>query len=356
MNGSLDFKEGVFFGMPEEKYHAVPALSSSGVKNLRMSSLDFYMRAPWLNAHYEAENEETEDSFAKVLGRAYHKRILEGREAFLTCYAPAFEPGWHEDALEGADDIQAALRRHKEAGADVKLTGKKADLIERLLEIDATAKIMDVLRESYEDLHAGKQFLPQKTLDKIELSAAMIEKDQNLCKAFTGGMPEVSVFWTCTKSGVNCKARFDYLKAKAIVDLKTFANKSGYPIERAVERELAFYRYPISAAWYYEASDMIFHLMNMGKVYGDAPHIYLSGLHANAEKTFVYVFQQKGVAPLARGRSLPRSSTHVQVAAAACDAAKQTYRQCWETFGTDPWLTSEPIQTFDDARIPALWE
>ncbi len=101
-SGVPTFQEGVFFGMAEDHYHAVPALSASGVKNLRMSPLDFYMRAPWLNAHYEADNDEPEDSFAKVLGRAYHKRILEGREAFIACYAPAFDPSAHKGALGGA--------------------------------------------------------------------------------------------------------------------------------------------------------------------------------------------------------------------------------------------------------------
>jgi hypothetical protein len=338
--------------LDEDEYHAVPALSSSGVKNLRMSPLDFYMRASWLNAHYEAENEDTEDSFAQITGRAYHKRILEGREAFAALYAPALDKASIKDLLVTMDDLRGKL----ESLGLPKSAKRKQDAIDRILEAEPTAKIWDVIEDGYIKSHPGKTFLPQKLMDKIELSAAMIEKDTNLCKAFSGGMPEVSVFWTCQKSGVNCKARFDYLKPKALIDLKTFANKSGYPIERAIERELSYNRYPIQAAWYYEAAGQIFHLMNQGKVYGEAPHIYLSGLHANAEKTFVYIFQQKGVAPLARGRSLPRFSTHVQVAAAACDAAKQTYRQCWDTFGTDPWLTSEPIQTFDDARIPALWE
>lgn len=349
------FKPGIFFGMPEEEYFSVPALSASGVKSLRMSPLDFWARARWLNPAYEDDNEEV-DSFARILGKAYHKRICEGREAFTACYAPAFNPDDYKGALDGADDIKAALRKHKEAGTDVKITGNKGELIERLLTLEPTAKIMDVYRDAYESGHAGKVLIPQKFMDKIELAAAMIERDPQLSKAFTGGMAEVSIFWVCPKIGVPCKARLDYLKPKAIVDLKTFANKSGYPIDRAIDRELGYNRYPIQAAWYYDAADQISALIHAGKVYGDAPHDYLSALHAGHEKTFLYVFQQKGVAPIARGKSFPRTLTNCLLAAANCENAKQIYRQCVETFGSDPWLVPEPITAFDDATIPALWE
>lgn len=351
----MDFAPGVHFGLSEDDYFSVPALSASGVKNLRMSPLDFWARSRWLNPAYEDDNEEP-DSFARVLGKAYHKRILEGREAFLGCYAPAFDPENHKGALDGADEIKEALRKHKEQGANVKLSGKKADMIANLLELEPTAKIMDVLQEMHEGEYEDHTFLPQKFLDKIELAAAMIERDPNLSKAFTGGMAEVSVFWTCPIIGVPCKARLDYLKPKAVVDLKTFANKNGYPIGRAIDRELGYNRYPIQAAWYYDAADQIAGLLKEGLWYGDATAGFIAALAAGHEKTFLYVFQQKGVAPIAKGRTFPRSLTNCLLAQAQCEAAKQTYRTCSETFGTDPWLVPEPITAFDDATIPALWE
>lgn len=356
MADAVKFEPGIHFGLDEEVYHATPALSSSGVKNIRMSPLDFWARATWLNPNYEDDNEETGDSFAKVLGRAYHKRILEGQEAFGWCYAPSFDKALHKDALDGADAIKDALRKHKEQGATVKLTGKKDELIQQLLALDPAVRILDVIEESYVAEHPGKTFLPQKYLDKIELSAAMIERDPELRKAFTGGMAEVSVFWVCEKTGAECKARLDYLKPRAIVDLKTFANKSGYPIGRAIERELGYNRYPIQGAWYYDAADHVAGLIKAGLVRGEVAKPFVDALAADHPKTFVYIFQQKGVAPLARGRSFPRASSNCLVAQAGCEAAKQTYRECLETFGNDPWLTSEPISDFDDARIPALWE
>lgn len=360
----MDFAPGIHFGLSEDDYFSVPALSASGVKNLRMSPLDFWARSRWLNPAYEDDNEEP-DSFVRILGKAYHKRILEGAEAFAWCYAAAFNPDDHKGALDGADDIKEALRKHKEAGANVKLSGKKADMIANLLELEPTAKILDVLQEIYEQDHEGKTFLPQKYLDKIELAAAMIEKDPQLSKAFIGGMAEVSIFWVCPTIGVPCKARLDYLKPKAIVDLKTFANKNGYPLGRAIDRELGYNRYPIQSAWYYDASDQIAALVKDGLVFNfdeswagttEGAYQYLRALKEGYDKTFLYVFQQKGVAPVAIGRTFGRSLTNCQLAQAQCEAAKQTYRQCADAFGADPWLVPQPISAFDDATIPALWE
>lgn len=345
--------DGIYFGLPMEEYHAAEALSASGVKNIRMSPLDFWARS-WMNP--KRDEDESEDSIAQMLGTAYHKRILEGRSAFAACYAPSFAPadGIYLDTVE---DLRNALRTH-----EARVGGNKAELITRLLEIEPNTLIFDVARDGYEKMHAGKTFLHQDTLDRIELAAAMIEKSPTLGKAFTGGMPEVSVFWTCYKTGIRCKARFDYLKPKAIVDLKTVGAKSQYPFPRTVEREIVYNRYPIQVAWYYEAADYIAEFVREGKVSwleaaDDKFHTnYMRALQDNHEKTFVFVMQQKGIAPIALGRSLPRSSTHVTIAAAQCDTAKGMYKEYMEKFGTDPWLTSEPIEVLDDANLPSLFE
>ena len=55
---------------------------------------------------------------------------------------------------------------------------------------------------------------------------------QAAARAMTGGYSEVSIFWIDPGSGVRLKARLDYLKVKAIVDLKTFSNSLGKPVRR----------------------------------------------------------------------------------------------------------------------------
>lgn len=349
----MDFAPGIHFGLSDEDYFSVPALSASGMKHLRVSPLDFWARAPFLNPNYEDDQEDASDSFARILGRAYHKRLLEGRGAFDACYAPAFDPTVHKGALDGMPAIKARLRHHKESGHKVKLSGSKDELIERLLEIEPTARIMDVLREIHEENLHDYTLLSQPTLDKIELAAAMIEKHPELSKAFTGGMPEVSIFWTCPVIGVNCKARLDYLKPKAIVDLKTVANTMGKPLPIAVAREFGNRRYFVQAAFYAEAAKQIKNLMDAGKVYGDAAHDYLSKLYADHDKTFLFVFQIKGVAPAAIGRTFPAQGIMFQIAQTEIETLKQIYRECTERWGTDPWVEASKIEALADEDVPA---
>ena len=207
-------------------------------------------------------------------------------------------------------------------------------------------------KDAYEQEHEGKTFLAQKLLDKIELAAAMIEKHPDLSKAFSGGMPEVVICWICPVIGIPCKARLDYLKPKAIVDLKTFGNAQGKPIDIAIARELASRGYHRQAAWYDDGAQQIKSLMDAGQVYGDAPHDYLSKLYAAHEKTFLFVWQAKGVAPLARGKTLPREGTTFRIGQTECETAKQTFRTYTEKFGKLPWIDETKIEAIDDTEIP----
>lgn len=342
-----EFAEGVYFGMPDEEYLAIPALSSSGIKNLRISPLDFWANSRWLNPAYEEDTESNGDNFAKDLGKAYHKRIVEGKDAFAQCYAPEINAADYENILRTVDDMKGWL-----VDKGLPKTGKtKAELIDRILEHDPTARIWDAIEDGYRKEHEGKSFLPQKYMDKIELAAAMIEKHPELSKAFSGGMPEVTVCWICPDTGAHCKARFDYLKSRAIVDLKTLANKNGLPLRNAVAREIGFRRYHIQAAWYLEAASHIKRLLIKGD-HTNASYDFLKGLMQDHPKTFLWVFQMKGVAPAALGYTLPEQSTLMSLARAETDNAKHLYQECLKTFGTDPWINTSKIEPLDDADVP----
>jgi hypothetical protein len=87
-------ESGVYFGLDEDRYHAALALSASGIKSLRVSTLDWYMRSPLNPEHCEQEDNE-----ARLIGRAYHRRICEGRAAFAASYHAAVDPADYPDAL-----------------------------------------------------------------------------------------------------------------------------------------------------------------------------------------------------------------------------------------------------------------
>ena len=334
---------GIYFGMPEDDYHGSFALSASGIKNLRISTLDFWARST-LNP--DREDDETD---ALRIGRAYHKRIVEGREAFYRCYAAELDPAKYPEALRTVEDLKSRLR---DAGLPV--TGNKPQLIGRLCEEYAQARsfIWECLIEDHAEINNGKELLPADLIHRIEISAAMIEKHPQLGKAFSGGYPEVSIFWNDHESDVPCKGRLDYLKSRAIVDLKTFENMMGMPVRRAVARAVANGRYHIQAAFYLEAVQEAKRFIDEGRVFGNVDKGFLQGLRTSTEHTFLFVFQQKGIAPLARGYILP-PSTVLDIGRMEIDQAKATFAHCWEAFGTDPWLDVSEIETFDTTEFPA---
>lgn len=345
---------GVFFNLSDTEYHKALALSASGIKNLRISTLDWWARSP-LNPQQPTESDT--ESFAKTVGKAYHKRILEGRAAFTASYAAEVDPADHPNALRSNDELS---RRCADLG--LKASGRKADLILRILEADP--EHIDVIWErivaAHERKHAGKIFLPSDLISKIEISAKMIEAHPELRKAFSGGFPEVSVFWTDEETGVPCKARFDYLKPQAIVDLKTFENMMGMPVERAIARAVAVNKYHIQAAFYVEAFRQAQRIKRASleglpaDLAGAKPDPFLRAFLATDEPVFMFVFQQKGIAPLARGKILPHGMT-MDIGRQEAAVAKDTFARCWATFGPDaPWVDIAEITSFDSTDFPAF--
>jgi hypothetical protein len=342
----MEFKPGIFFGMSEEDYFSVQALSASGIKWLRQSPLDYWARQPWLNPNYEPE----EESFARTLGKAYHKRILEGAEAFATNYAPKLEADEH--MLVTIDHLKAELEKR-----GLPKTGKtKQELIDKLLEHAPScgSMIWAVKEALYLQDHAGKVFLPQGVIDRIELAAAMIEKSPTLGQAFRGGYPEVSIFWMDEETGCPCKCRVDYLKPKAIVDLKTISEEHGREFARAVDRDFANYRYAFQATHYIQGVDAALDLMKEGQIFGGVPLTFTEAMiNADPEqRRSLYVFQQKGPAPIACGKVFNRQGAMFQICAAHLETARRTHVEYMAKFGADPWVTDYPITEFQDDEVP----
>jgi hypothetical protein len=88
-------KPKVIYYMPFEEYLAIEALSSSAIKTLNVSISDYF-----------EEKKAPTDTAAKSLGRAYHKRILEGKQAFDAAYTIKADKA---DFLNTVDDLKSFL-------------------------------------------------------------------------------------------------------------------------------------------------------------------------------------------------------------------------------------------------------
>lgn len=332
-------KNGIYFGIPDEDYHAIPALSASGIKNLLISPMEF-----WANSWMNPDKEES-DSSAMVAGKAYHKRILEGKDAFWGAYCRAFDKKEHE-ALDSADDMKEVLKE-----MNLSQSGTKAAMRSRLLDNGFKGLFMDDLAKAYEDENKGKTPLPDKLIKQIEIAAYMIGKDPAAVSCFKGGYPEVTIIWTA--NGVPMKARFDYLKTKAVCDLKTFSNPQGKSIYNALGAAMASRKYHIQAAVYLEADRQARKFAAQGKVFGEPePEWIKAYADYKDEAGFFFVFQQTGHAPITRVREFSTVLETYKIGVVAMQQAIQKYSEFSKAFGEDPWLDIEELGQFEDNQFP----
>lgn len=341
INTGMTHEPGIYFGMPDTEYHAIKALSASAIKRLLISSMD-YWSGSWMNPYYQ--DKETE---AKELGTAYHVRILEGKGAFYDRYAPAFDETAYPDALDTNDQLKAALK-----SMDLKVGGNKADLIARLREADPSIQIMADLQAEYEAQHPGKDFVKPSVIRETEIAAFMIDNDPVASKCFTGGYPEVSVIWIDPLTKVPMKARFDYLKIKAITDLKSFSNPLGKSLHNAIGSTVASRKHHIQAATYLEGSDFAAAFARKGRVFGDADQDWLKSFSDEKDRRFVFVFQQTGISPVTRVKEFSKVLETYKIAVQDLRRAQLKFAECWNHYGTDPWLDLAPLEQFGDEDFP----
>lgn len=337
---------GVYFGMPFAQYLAIPALSKSSEKLLLRSPMDFWARTAWINP-----NADDDDTKAKLDGRAYHTRINEGADAFYKMHVADLEPTEHKDALVTNDEMKAALTKR---GVAFKASARKGELVALLKENDPTVQIWEEMLRAHYAKHKGKTFLRAQVFREIEYAAAMIEKHPQLSRCFQGGYPEVAVIYEDPETGLPIKAMIDYLKVQMFTELKTFANQLARPIDSAIRHEIAARKYHIDVASYLEA---IKHAKRMIRergteaVHGEVPKDWIDRFAATTEHTGVFVFQQKGIAPVARGKHMIARMS-LDAARDQIAEARRIYIKCIETFGTDPWVDLEDITDITDEDIP----
>lgn len=370
---------GIYFGVPEDEYFSWPALSSSGIKDILSSPMLYWARSPWLS---EARRDEELEQAAKPderlhrsIGRAYHCRILEGREEYARRFACELTPEECKGALESTDEIKAAILKagHKphakvtdqmpDGSGAFSRTARKEDWILQLLEIDPKARILSKMREEHRGIHDGKAFIPHDAHAQIEIAAKMIEADPEIRRAFMGGYPEVTLIWYCAETGVPMKARVDYLQIKAAVDLKSIKFEGGMSMERALARAIASYSYNFQPAVYLEGIQAVRRLVaaNGGAVCNiesgepDEDKI-LSWLEKwgaeTPEPKWLFVFQAKGIAPITRACFYPTGGTTHMITCDMVKTAKRRFKKFSETFGVEPWVDVQSIYDLSDEDLP----
>lgn len=333
---------GIYFGLSDQEYHADPALGSTGLKTLLASAPDFWWQSP-MNPARDPEK-ETE---AKLFGRAVHKCVLEGRDAFEGEYAPKPSEDEYPGSLRTVDDLRLFLKQNR-----LPSSGNKAELIGSAKTVPGCPVVFDDVVDVANA--SGKQLLKRDDFNRILAASAFIKANPNLSGAFSGGMPEVSIFWE--ENGVRLKARHDYLKMNAISDLKSIRNSMGIDFKAACRNRIASLNYLLSAEHYCEGRRQMERLISDGAVYGDHDPKWLKGVARNDAYAFVLVFWQAEASPISHGFKLSPGNPLFAHARSEIKNAITIYQLFMREFGTDTaWILKEPLEELDQTELPNWW-
>lgn len=168
-------EKGIFFDMPAEDYHAIPAMSATFIKNILISPTHF-----WFNSPFNPDFKDTQTDAMRE-GTIYHKLILEP---------------------EGFNKEFAVMPRE-------------------LAELNQNTKEVREWKKSQ-----TKKIIKPQDLDSIKANLELCNS-WILPYIFKDGYSEVSVFWEM--DGVPCKCRIDYLTLNNIWDLKTYTKRNFEP-------------------------------------------------------------------------------------------------------------------------------
>lgn len=346
---------GMYFAIPDEVYHASPGLSNSGIKEILISPGDYW-------ASYRDPDRVAVDAEHFVFGKAMHRRTLEGKDVFYSHYAIEPDMADYPDALTTTDQLKLILKSHK-----YEMGGTRADKVRRVLYLEPDTIIWDDILDKWKEKnqHDGKIILSAQQGKLIEDRGAVIDRHPDASRAFSNGLPEVSIFWDDEETGIRMKVRMDYLKINSVPDLKTFANKGRLSIDKAVARAMANESYYIQPYVYLrglEAAKKGFKADNGFVIEGEPTDDYwLAHLINQKRHDFWFVFTDKGKAPNIRvkrfDRKAPDGMTNAYWHQAEADFYKAVdiYKQFMTEY-PDPaqrWEEYVPASPFLDEEFPA---
>ena len=349
--------------MPDGVYSAAD-LSADDYLALKRGSQTLFKAAASGTMHAWAQSwlnprRTSYDSDAKKTGRAYHKYILEGADAFDAEFAPVLDRKDFTGALVTTADLIEWLKQKKLALPSGR--AKKEDYIKMVMRHPEHPVIWDIKKADHESDHQNKTLLRSNIIEEIKMADYTLRLDKHSSASVSNGDAEVSVLYhhvieeldgSGKKYRIPCKARFDYLRLKAITDLKTFSSNPNETFKRAVVRAIASYRYNVQAAGYRQAWEAALPLIADQKIIGNPGFKQRMADAARFEKSFFFLFQMAGL-PVSRLFQFPLSgSIAYDAGQTVLKEGQINFARCYEAYGTDPWLEVEAPEMLTDDDFP----
>lgn len=355
-------EDGVYIGLREADYQEDWALGYTALKRLRSDPADWWHYSP-----FNPDRPVKPPTKPQDLGSATHVIYLEGVETYDFVYG----------VLPGRADFPGCIGGGRELQTKCKSLGLNAgglidDMIGRLLTYDPNMLILEVEQRKWRQ-QAKRELTAAadrtvRVLHRMAMRTAaelrMPEGQETITlrEAFTGGLSEVSVFWT-DEQGIRHRARFDKLKPNITIDLKTFSEWEKRNFKRALLREAYLRGYILQAVHYEEARHQLRRLVAEGKVFGgtEAQRALLEEIAAAEEWAWGWVFAKTEGAPTVKAIIPDKHGAQFEKARQQREEALANfifYRDFFEGLDTmwfDPEVVWEPEHT-DWEEISSLPE
>tara|TARA_R110002020_G_scaffold48382_5_gene137990 strand:- start:11388 stop:12488 length:1101 start_codon:yes stop_codon:yes gene_type:complete len=349
LDTGCDYPDGIYSheALADHDYHALPRASATLFKFAINDPMEAWSKS-WLNPRYKDEKTD-----AMKTGSAYHKRFLEGSEAFAATYKTALKKEDYQNLLVTIKDMKEWLSAY-----NIPIVSKatKSDLIALIQEQEHAPPLWDVLVENHKTKHAGMDIIKQDTVNEIEFAHSLIEQDPIASAAITGGQPEVSLLYTLhlNEDGpggevykIKCKARIDYLKYKSLIDLKTFSNYMSAPLMRVINKNIVDRKYNVQAVSYLQAWHYSIQNIKDNKMHGSSgfkSYLIDSSKHA---KEFWFLFQQTKV-PNAKLVKFPDITDWYRWGEDQLRMGQLNFCRKFHQNKNLPWTAKPELETWDD--------
>lgn len=251
------FEPGRYEGLPNEVYHAANGISSTQVKDARVSLMYYHAR-------HVIKTIRRDSSDALTFGSLVHTISLEPEKLHEEF---AVFPGVPAEAFTNTDSLKAFIREYnsdKPKAEQLKLTGKKEELQEAIRAVKPDAVFADEFEQQWRDSVAGKTILSS---EQLELATAIQQalfsnSDANSLLCNPERQSEVSYFGIDEETGLEIRVRPDIelrtAKDNICADLKTISigNVRQDRIKERLHREIIDRDYHLSAAMYCDVAGL----------------------------------------------------------------------------------------------------
>ncbi|MEJ5067911.1 RecE family exodeoxyribonuclease [Enterobacter sp. MYb186] len=250
------FEPGRYEGLPNNVYHAANGISSTQVKDARVSLMFYHGR-------HVAKTIRRESSEALTFGSLAHTLALEPEKLHEEF---AVFPGVPEGAFTTTDSMKAFIREFnadKPKAEQLKLTGKKEELQAAIRAVNPDAIFADEFEQEWRDRVAGKTILSSEQLalaTAIQQALLNHESAGKLLRHPSRSV-ETSYFGMDDETGLEVRVRPDLEveinDVRIGVDLKTISmgrvKQDG--LRAKLHREIIDRDYHLSAGMYCSVAD-----------------------------------------------------------------------------------------------------